>query len=183
MVSQVAAFSVSDFSLRFIGVSSTRGIRCSDPIHTVHVTRGAGKGRLRGKRFATTMFFRHELGSCLQIGATNSARPGYYLWDAGQGFAFARRGEDRGQGLGGDPFGKRHTVASRGGRAREIADSGAACITPEKIIGKRRREDRGDARGLRAAWMGTEAPKRIENHTHKEKEQVRLVATPTPAVP
>src|ERR1700746_113879 len=70
-------------------------------------------------------FFYYELGSCLQAGETNPARPGYYLWGARQGIAFTRRGEDRGQSFGGDPLWKRDTLASRGGRPGEIADSGA----------------------------------------------------------
>src|ERR1700756_3903746 len=82
-------------------------------------------------------FFYYELGSCLQAGETNSAGPGYYLWGARQGIAVTRRGEDRGQSFGGDPFWKRHSLASRGGRPREVADSGTACFPAEKTPGER----------------------------------------------
>src|SRR5215470_19913060 len=115
--------SPSDFSLRFIELSSTRDIPCSGPCHTFRLTPRVQKGRLRSPLFATTIFLRYELGSCLQTRATNSPRPGYYLRDARQGFAFARRGEDRGQGLGGGPFRKRHSVASRRRRARKASHS------------------------------------------------------------
>jgi len=92
----------------------------------------------------------------LQAGETNSARPGYYLWGARQGVAITRRGEDRGQSFGSDPFWKWNSVASRGGRSREIADSRTVCLPAEKTPGKRRREDRGVSRGFCAAWLGAE---------------------------
>ena len=101
-------------------------------------------------------FFDHELGSRLQAGETNSARPGYYLWGACQGVAVTRRGENRGQSIGSDPFWKRNTMASRGGRARETADSGTACLPAKKTPGKRRREDRGVSRGFCEARVDAE---------------------------
>ncbi len=133
----------SNFPLRAESLVAKR------PIHFVkHVGRGKVACRAVNSRLP---FFDYELGSCLQAGETNSAGPGYYLWGACQGIAVTRRGEDRGQSIGGDPFWKRHSVASRGGRSREIADPGAACLPAKKTPGKRRREDRGVSRGFREA--------------------------------
>jgi len=120
-------------------------------------------------------FFDDELGSCLQAGETNSARPGYYLWGACQGIAVTRRGEDRGQGHGSDPFWKRNPLASRGGRPRETADSGAACIPAKKTPGKRRREDRGVSRGLYEAWLGAEAGSEDWEEKASSEQAVSLV--------
>ena len=125
------------------------------PIHFI-------KHRRRGKVACLAVksplpFFYYELGSCLQAGETNSPRPGYYLWGACQGVAITRRGENRGQSIGSDPFWKRHSVASRGGRARETADSGAACLPAKKTPRKRRREDHGISSGFCEARVGAEA--------------------------
>ena len=139
-------------------------------------------GGLRGLRRTATMLVFYALGPCLQTRATNSSRPGYYLRDARQGFAFARRGEDRGQGLGSDPFGKRHPLASRGGRRRETPDSGAVCLLAAKTPGKRRRENRRVSRELREARLGTAATRKVRcpaiektgQDEQKEKRQVQL---------
>jgi len=176
MVAQVGGKAASDFSLRFIELSSTRGIPCCEACHTLCLTPAAGKGRLRGERFPFTIFALYELGSCLQAGETNSARPGYYLWGARQGVAITRRGEDRGQSSGGDPFWKRDSVASRGGRPRKTADSGAVRLPAEKTPGKRRREDRGVSRGFCETWVDAEEREECgeEGEEEPSEEEISL---------
>lgn len=145
----------------------------------IHFVKHGGRGKVACRAGnSLLLFFYYELGSCLQAGETNSARPGYYLWGARQGIAFTRRGEDRGQSFGGDPFRKRNTVASRRGRPREVVDSGTVCLPAEKTPGKRRREDRGASGGFCEARVGAEGPEgRGEEEGSPQEKEAALICT------
>src|SRR6516162_9086139 len=104
------------FPFRFISISSAQ----SGPL--LYLTLILKTSRLPPSQAIATIFSGHDLGSCLSPRETNSARTGYYLWGARQGFAIARRGENRGQGFGSDPLWKGHPLAPRCRRRRETAD-------------------------------------------------------------
>jgi len=138
-------------------VSSNFPLRATSLVlyRAIHFVKHGRQGKVACRALDLPLpFFDNELGSCLQAGETNSARPGYYLWGARQGIAVTRRGENRGQSFGSDPFWKGNSVASRCRRSRETADSGTACLPAEKTPGKRRRKDRGASRGFCEARVG-----------------------------
>src|SRR6516162_9646634 len=129
----VARFSLQHpllFPFRFISNFSTP----SGP--AIHSTLALERCRLPPLPAVVTILSHHDVGSGLPTRETNSARTGYYLWGAGQGFAITRRGENRGQGYGSDPIWKRHSMAPRCRRPGETADPRAVRLSTTQTARK-----------------------------------------------
>ena len=109
--------SLRDFLCRgdyfFLSVSSAFLLHDSFATLLLDSTLDLARRRLPRTRAMATILGDDDLGARLSTRETNPARPGYYLWGAGQGFAITRRGENRGQGYGSDPIWKRYPLAPR----------------------------------------------------------------------
>src|SRR6516165_5354122 len=118
----------------FLFVSSA--ILLARPGPLLHSTLTLKRCRLPPFDAVVTILSHHDVGSGLPTRETNSARTGYYLWGAGQGFAITRRGENRGQGYGSDPIWKRHSMAPRCRRPGQTAHPRAVRLSATQTARK-----------------------------------------------